>query len=271
MAREASLRSRLELELPGALEKQEFEMHYQHIVDLSCERTKALEALVRWQHPSEGLILPDRFIPQAEQSGLICALGEWIVRRSCAQAATWPGDVRVAVNVSPAQFTAGNLFDVIMSALAETDLAPDRLEIEITERVLLADRTAHVATLHQLKDVGVGIALDDFGTGYSSLSYLKAFPFDKIKIDRSFTCEILEDGVSAAIVCAVANLSRSLGVQCVAEGVETPEQATALRAAGVTQGQGYLFSRPMPADQLRLHKVAESPPDRLRARRSGCS
>lgn len=256
MAEEADVRCRLETDLRAGLARNEFELFYQPLVDMATRQPCGMEALVRWNHPNQGLIMPDRFIALAEESGLIASLGEWIIQTACAEAVKWPPHLKVAVNVSPAQFSKTNLLDVIMCALVESGLSPERLEIEITEQVLLADEATHIGVLHQLKSLGIGIALDDFGTGYASLSYLNMFPFDKIKIDRSFTREILERTECAAIICAVANLGRSLGIVALAEGVETEEQMHALRAAGISHAQGFLFGRPVPVAQLKFDAVA---------------
>ncbi|MDC7785814.1 EAL domain-containing protein [Rhodoplanes sp. TEM] len=250
MAAEADERHRLEIDFRAGLARGEFELHYQPIVEAGTRRLVGREALIRWNHPDEGLIAPDRFIAMAEDTGLVGALGEWILQTACAEAATWPDDATVAVNISPVQFRKTNLLDVIMCALVDSGLPPERLEIEITERVLLEWEADHVSTLHQLKNLGVSIALDDFGTGYSSLSYLTTFPFDKLKIDRCFTRDLLARDGCGAIVCAIVNLGRSLDMVTVAEGVETETQLRLLRAAGVDQVQGYLVGRPAPATAL---------------------
>jgi diguanylate cyclase (GGDEF)-like protein len=247
MAEAASERQRLEADLRAGLVNGEFELHFQPQVDVASRRVCGMEALVRWHHPAQGLISPDRFISLAEDTGLIVALGEWILEAGCREAAKWPEEVKIAINVSPAQFRKSNLFDLVLCALIDSGLKPDRLEIEITERVLLANDSEYMATLHQLKNIGVAIALDDFGTGYSSLGYLTMFPFDKIKIDQSFSRQVLERSDCAAITAAIINLGRSLDIDTVAEGVETEQQFVALRAAGLQQAQGYLFGRPVPA------------------------
>ncbi|EJW11301.1 diguanylate cyclase [Rhodovulum sp. PH10] len=254
MAAEADERQRLELEFRESLRRDEFVLHYQPLVDVASRRLRAMEALVRWNHPEHGLVPPDRFIAMAEETGLVAVLGEWVLQTACAEAARWPDDVRVAVNVSPVQFDKSNLLDVIMMALVDSGLPPDRLEIEITERVLLEWDADRLSTLHQLKNLGVSISLDDFGTGYSSLGHLRTFPFDKLKIDRSFIAEMLDHSDCAAIVCAIAALARSLDVVTVAEGIETEAQFQALRAAGVTQAQGYLIGRPVPAGDTGLRR-----------------
>jgi diguanylate cyclase (GGDEF)-like protein len=251
-AMEAEARNRRELEddMRTALSRHEFELHYQTIVNLESRQCCGAEALVRWRHPERGVVLPDRFIPVAEDSGLIVPLGEWILRQACAEAVKWPARLKVAVNLSPAQFKHGDLLAVLKSALADTGLPPERLELEITERVLLENNAENLAILRDIKNLGVAIVLDDFGTGYSSMTYLRAFPFDRIKIDQTFIQNMIHHAADAAIVCAVAGLGRSLGIATVAEGVETKEQLIALRAAGCQLAQGYLFSRPVPASEL---------------------
>ncbi|HYF56161.1 MAG TPA: PAS-domain containing protein, partial [Salinarimonas sp.] len=242
-------RRRLELDLRAAHDGQQFELWYQPQVDAATGVVGGFEALLRWRHGERGLVSPADFIPLAEEIGLIVPLGEWVIRRACADAALWPVDVRVAVNVSAAQFGSRSIEKVVLTALAATGLDPRRLELEITESVLLTDTEATLATLHRLRGIGVRISLDDFGTGYSSLSYLRRFPFDKIKIDRSFVRE-LERADSAAIVEAVVDLAAKLGMATTAEGVETAEQLALVRAKGCTEVQGYLFSPPRPGCEV---------------------
>ena len=242
----------MEIELRTAIERQEFELHYQPIVDAKTGLVCAVEALVRWRHPVKGLVPPDQFIPLAEETGLIISMGEWILQKACADAATWPDDITVAVNLSAIQFKRGNLFDVILCALIESGLRPGRLELEITETVLLANEQEYLTTIRQLKNVGITFALDDFGTGYSSLSYLTKFPFDKIKIDRSFTQGMGSRSDCDAIISSVLTLARGLNISIAAEGVETEEQAALLRNAGVDLLQGYLFGRPARLSELRF-------------------
>jgi EAL domain-containing protein (putative c-di-GMP-specific phosphodiesterase class I) len=196
------------------------------------------------------MISPADFIPVAEEIGFIVPLGEWVIRQACADAAKWPRDIKVAVNLSPVQFKSQTLVHTVISALAETGLSPRRLEMEITETVLLANSAATLATLHNLRDLGVRIAMDDFGTGYSSLSYLRSFPFDKIKIDRSFVTELSDREDCIAIIKAVAGLGTSLGMATTAEGVETPEQLRLVREQGCTEIQGYYFSPARPANEV---------------------
>jgi diguanylate cyclase (GGDEF)-like protein len=244
------LRRALEIDLRNGLARGEFELHYQTVMSAVTREPCGAEALVRWRHPRRGLIGPDQFIPLAEEIGLIDALGEWILGAACVEAAAWPTNVRIAVNLSPAQFRRGDLVDVITGALARSGLAADRLELEITESVLLQKSEGNLATLHAIKSLGVSIVLDDFGTGYSSLGYLRMFPFDKIKIDRVFVRELASRSDCAAIVCAITGLARSLNIVTTAEGVETEEQLALVRAAGCNQVQGYLFGRPGPAGLL---------------------
>ena len=235
----------LERAVRNALARGEFEVHYQPIVDVRSERASGFEALLRWRHRDKGLLPPSEFIGIAEEVGFIIPLGEWVLRKACDDAADWPAYTRLAVNISPAQCTPA-LTQTVMSALAASRLPPDRLELEITESALLQDNSATLATLHQLRKLGVKIAMDDFGTGYSSLSYLRSFPFDKIKIDKSFVSEVLVHPESLVIVRAVAGLGVSFGVPTTAEGVETREQFEQIKAAGCTQCQGYLFGRAIP-------------------------
>ena len=248
----AQARRLLEMDLRAALRREEFEVHYQPIRDLARDRVVSFEALVRWNHPERGLISPIAFIPLAEETGLIVALGELVLRCACADAVTWPHDVGVAVNLSPVQFRSPNLVASVTAALAASGLAPQRLELEITESVLLQNSDATLAILHELRSKGVRISLDDFGTGYSSLSYLRSFPFDKIKIDRSFVSELSTREDSMAIVRAVTGLGRSLGIATTAEGVENDTQLELLRREGCTQAQGYLFSAPRPARDVAM-------------------
>jgi diguanylate cyclase (GGDEF)-like protein len=249
MDTEAQTRRVLELDMRDALGKGEFHLHYQPFMDISRGEVVGLEALVRWQHPGRGLVSPDQFIPIAEENGLIVPLGEWIIRQACADAARFPAAARVAVNVSVAQFRSPHFVQTVVSALASSKLPPHRLELEITETVLMQGSDGALKALHQLRSIGVRIALDDFGTGYSSLSYLSSFPFDKLKIDRSFVRDLGDSPHCAAIVRAIIGLGASLGICTTAEGVETPEQLDFLREAGCTEAQGYLLSLPKPANE----------------------
>jgi len=250
MEDEAHSRHALEIDLRRALRQGEFEVHYQPLYDIDTDKACGAEALVRWRKPGQGLVLPSGFIPLAEETGLIVPLGEWVLREACGHAMAWPADVKVAVNVSPVQFRKGDLVQTVADALIDSGLAPERLELEITESVLVHNNDENLAILAALKSLGVSIVLDDFGTGYSSLSYLKMFPFDKIKIDRSFVSEFSERSDCAAIVCAVINLARTLNIATTAEGVETREQLQLLRAAGCSTAQGFLLSGPVPPDKL---------------------
>jgi diguanylate cyclase (GGDEF)-like protein len=246
----AQARRLLEVDLRAALLRSEFVVYYQPIQDIQADRIVGFEALVRWNHPLRGMIPPLNFIPLAEETGLIVQLGDWVLRTACRDAAGWSQDVCVAVNLSPAQFKDRNLVSSVVSALAVSGLTACRLELEITESVLLQDSDVTLATLHKLRALGVRVSMDDFGTGYSSLSYLRSFPFDKIKIDRSFVSEVATRADSMAIVRAVTGLGRSLGISTTAEGVETNEQLALLRSEGCTEVQGYLFSPPRPAEEV---------------------
>jgi EAL domain-containing protein (putative c-di-GMP-specific phosphodiesterase class I) len=252
----------LECDLRKALACGEFELHYQPVVDLASNRIASLEALIRWRHSEKGLIQPNTFIPLAEEIGLIVPIGEWAIREACSTAARWPSEVKVAVNLSPAQFRSPGLLQVIVGALGASGLDPQRLELEITEAILLQDSEATLATLYRLRELGVRVAMDDFGTGYSSLSYLQSFPFDKIKIDRSFVRDIVESAGSLNIVRAVAALAKGLGMAATAEGVETMEQLETIRSEGCSEMQGFLFSKPLPAaeiERLFLSKLGHQP------------
>jgi diguanylate cyclase (GGDEF)-like protein len=248
-------RRRVEMGLRRALAHDEFELHYQPVVNLKDNAVAGFEALLRWKDPQRGLISPAEFIPVAEDTGLIVPIGDWDNRHACAEAATWPGDLTVAVNLSPAQFRGHRLTHVVFAALAEARLPARRLELEITESVLLNNNEATLATLHQLRDFGARISMDDFGTGYSSLSYLRSFPFDKIKIDQSFIRDLGGSDDSLAIVRAVTGLGAALGMRTTAEGVETAEQLEYLRREGCTEVQGFLFSRPRPSGELFADRI----------------
>jgi diguanylate cyclase (GGDEF)-like protein len=236
----------LELDLRHALNSGQFELFYQPLIDLRAREVSGFEALLRWRHPLKGLVAPDAFIPLAEEIGAIVPLGAWVLRSACATAARWPNAMKVAVNLSAVQFKAPDLVATVAAALLESGLDPERLELEITETVLLRDTDATLATLRKIHALGVHIAMDDFGTGYSSLSYLRQFPFDRIKIDQSFIRELGKVPDCAAIVHAITMLGRELGMATTAEGVETQEQLAELAMAGCTDVQGYLFSRPVP-------------------------
>jgi diguanylate cyclase (GGDEF)-like protein len=243
-------RRELELDLRDALANRQFELYYQPLMNLERNEFSGCEALLRWCHPRRGMISPTEFIPVAEDTGLIIKIGEWVIRNACAEAATWPGDVTVAVNVSPVQFKEQTLVLTVADALAKSGLSPRRLEVEITEAVLLRDDDATLANLHQLRALGVRIVMDDFGTGYSSLSYLRSFPFDKIKIDRSFIKDLSSAGDASAIVQAITDLASTLSMTTTAEGAETQEQVDILRTLGCTEIQGFLFSPPKTAGEI---------------------
>jgi diguanylate cyclase (GGDEF)-like protein len=246
----AQQRRQVEADLRQALERDEFELLYQPLFDLEQNRICSFEALLRWRHPQRGLISPTEFVPVAEDTGLIVPIGAWVIREACARAARWPDHVRVAVNVSAVQFHRGSLSESILRALAETSLAPNRLEVEITESIFLEGGEATLRLLHALRSLGIRIALDDFGTGYSSLSYLQSFPFDKLKIDRSFIQNLLTRDGATAIVHAITELANALGIETTAEGVEETAQLMELRAHGCSSVQGYLFAEPMMAEDV---------------------
>jgi len=240
----------LERDMRTALAQDGFRLFYQPLVNLQTKKVTAFEALMRWQHPERGMVPPSDFIPVAEEMGLIVQLGEWALRQACAEATEWPDGICVSVNLSPLQFSKGNLVSSVMSALASAGLPASRLELEITESVLLEKSERNITILNQLRDLGVRISMDDFGTGYSSIGYLRSFPFDKIKIDQSFVRDLLVDEGSLAIVRAIAGLGVSFGMITTAEGVETEEQMRCLNLEGCIEVQGYLYSRPVPASEI---------------------
>ena len=241
----AQIRRQLETDLRLAVERGEFELFYQPLFDLEQNRICSFEALLRWHHPTRGLVSPVEFIPVAEDTGLIVAIGSWVIREACAQAVRWPEHIRIAVNVSPVQFHRGGLQESILGSLANSGLEPGRLEIEITESIFLEGSEATLRLLHSLRALGVRIALDDFGTGYSSLSYLQSFPFDKLKIDRSFIHNLLTRDGANAIVRAITELAHALNIETTAEGVEETAQLMELRSHGCSSVQGFLFAEPM--------------------------
>jgi predicted signal transduction protein with EAL and GGDEF domain len=251
-AMDARMKARrlLELDLRKAIEQEQLEVYYQPVVDVVSNAVSGFEALLRWRHPVRGMVSPVEFIPVAEETGLITRLGEWVLRQACTDATAWPGRIKVAVNLSPVQFRSPNLVQAVFSALASSHLDPTRLELEITEAVLLQDSRVVLDTLHQLKDYGVKIAMDDFGTGYSSLSYLRSFPFDKIKIDQSFVRGLGSSHDALPIIRAVTGLGASLGMTTTAEGVEIREQLDTLREEGCNEVQGFLFSPAVPAGDV---------------------
>ena len=240
----------LERDMRQGLVQNCFRLHYQPLVNLQTRKVTGFEALMRWQHPERGLVSPLEFVPFAEEIGLIVPLGEWALRQACSEAMNWPDDIGVAVNLSPVQFKKGSLASAVVSALASSGLPASRLELEVTESILLEKSDSNIEILNQLRGLGVRISMDDFGTGYSSIGYLRNFRFDKIKIDRSFVQDLMEDDGCLAIVRAVVGLGKSFGIRTIAEGVETEAQLERLALEGCTEVQGYLYSRPVPADQV---------------------
>jgi diguanylate cyclase (GGDEF)-like protein len=246
----AQSRRMIELDLRGALGKGEMNLHYQPLINIETGETTGYEALLRWQHPERGIVMPDSFIPVAEETGLIVQLGEWVIRTAISDLALWPAPLSVAINLSPAQMRSPTLISTLIHALATEQADPARICMEITESVLMQDSEANIETLHKLRDIGVQIALDDFGTGYSSLNYLRSFPFTKIKIDRCFVNELEEREDCQAIIRSVVGLATSLGMTTTAEGVESENQMTLLRLEGCTEAQGFLFSKAVPIEEL---------------------
>lgn len=248
---QARIRRQMELDLRQAIREGEFELYFQPLYSLTEERLKGFEALIRWQHPQHGQISPLEFIPLAEETGLILPIGEWVIREACHQASMWNDELSVAVNVSPKQFTSPDLTGKILQAIAASGISPNRLELEITESIFIANVEKTMAILHRLRDLGVKIALDDFGTGYSSLSYLRSFPFDKVKIDRSFVTDLANGGNGHAIIRAITTLADALGMETLAEGVEEFDQLDILRREGCRNVQGFLLSKPLSALMVR--------------------
>jgi predicted signal transduction protein with EAL and GGDEF domain len=240
----------MEYALRRALAAHEFELHYQPMVSLENNSISGFEALVRWRHPQQGILSPATFMPLAEESGLTPALAEWSIREACRAAAQWRPELKIAVNLSPAQFRNAGLVPAVVSALAASGLAPQRLELEITEFALIGNNEAALETLHKLRALGVRVAMDDFGTGYSSLSSLQSFPFDKIKIDGSFVRDCGPPAASLSVVRAMVSLASDLGMATTAEGVETKEQLDAMRSEGCTEMQGFFFSQPLPLIEI---------------------
>jgi EAL domain-containing protein (putative c-di-GMP-specific phosphodiesterase class I) len=243
-------RHEIEQDLRDAIAAGDLMLHYQPVVDVASGAICGMEALLRWPHARRGLVPPAEFISIAEESGLIIPLGEWVLRQALLDAARWPAHVRIAVNLSPVQFRSANLAEMVMGACAAARVSPSRLELEVTEAAFLAATKEVLATIDQLRQAGVRIVMDDFGTGYSSLNYLRRFPFDKIKIDRSFVRDLTDDNLSIVIVEAVVRLARALDVTTTAEGVETIRQLDIIRAAGVTEMQGWLFSPARPLEEI---------------------
>ncbi len=271
ISEQAASNARLRNELQTAVENGELTLHYQPIIDLAGQRVVAVEALVRWNHPTRGLVMPAEFIGLADRSGLIVPLGEWVLREACRQAREWCElglDLRVSVNVSAVQFRQAEFVPLVAEVLAQSGLAPERLELELTESIMVDGFGAMIERLGRLKAMGLRLALDDFGTGYSSLAYLKHFPLHTLKIDRAFIIDIVTDGFDRAIARAVLTLANELGLDCVVEGVETLEQIDALCALGCTQMQGYFFSRPITAAQLTAGLTATAVPNPFLSGRS---
>jgi EAL domain-containing protein (putative c-di-GMP-specific phosphodiesterase class I) len=250
-------RGRLELELRDALAEDEFELWYQPWFNVASGRIVGCEALLRWRHPRRGLLGPAEFLSVAEDTGLIGRLGDWVLRRGCQDAAGWPPDVKLAINLSAAQFIGGDLYETVLNALADSGLEAKRLELEITETLITDDFEGTREALSQFRSRGISVALDDFGTGYSSLTHLRQLLFDRIKIDKSFVAEVTTRTECAAIVSAVITLGNSLGVSITAEGVETHDQLATLGASGCTEVQGYFFCRPTPAAEI-LERMIEN-------------
>jgi diguanylate cyclase (GGDEF)-like protein len=250
MFAQVAARRALETDLRNGIARGEFRLLYQPVVNIETNRIVGVEGLLRWHHPDRGTISPAEFIPIAEETGLIVPIGEWVIRRACFDAASWPAEIKIAVNLSPAQFRNHNLAQVVINALAASGVAPHRLELEITEEMLLGHSGETLAVLEQLRMLGIKIVMDDFGTGYSSLNYLRLFPFDKIKIDRSFNDLANGNELSLAIVQAVTRLAKVLDVPTTAEGIETKEQLELVRAAGCTEFQGYIYSKPRPVAEI---------------------
>jgi EAL domain-containing protein (putative c-di-GMP-specific phosphodiesterase class I) len=256
----AQARRALELDLRSALSNREFELHFQPLMNLRTMRVTTCEALLRWRHPKRGMVPPSEFIPVAEDMGLIVEIGEWVLGQACRDCLTWPGDVCVAVNLSPVQVKRGDITEVVAKALTESGLPPSRLEVEITESLLLNDIEAGRAALQQLSLLGVRISLDDFGTGYSALSYLHKFPLHKVKIDRSFLGGLRAGDRSLTLLKGVAKLSAALGLTVAVEGIETEEQLSIVAAEeSIHEAQGYLFSRPIPGRDIRDFLAAAAP------------
>ena len=243
-------RRALELDLREAMDKKQFELFYQPLYDIELDRICGFEALLRWRHPVHGVVTPEQFISVAEEIGIIIPLGEWVVEQACREAALWPDDLKVAVNVSSVQFRSPRLLEAFSGALARSKLSPKRLELEITESVLLTNNGETTETLHKLRALGLRIALDDFGTGYSSLSYLRSFPFDKLKIDQSFVRDLADAEGSRVIIRAIVSLGRSLGMRTTAEGVQNIAQLNYVAAVGCNEAQGYFFSKPVPSSEI---------------------
>jgi diguanylate cyclase (GGDEF)-like protein len=252
-------RRTMERDIDTAFSLGQFEVHYQPILDIGSRGIIGLEALVRWRHPIRGLVSPGAFIPALEESGLIVPLGQWVLDQACHDAAKWPGNASVAVNVSAVQLRQADFASAVLASLEASGLPPHRLELEITESVLLDEGDTSHQTLHRLQRAGIRISMDDFGTGYSSISYLRRFPFDKIKIDQSFVRDAPRKADALAIVRAIVGLGQSLGIRTLAEGIETEEQLAVIRAEGCNEMQGFLFSPARPADEIATMLGAQRP------------
>jgi predicted signal transduction protein with EAL and GGDEF domain len=254
---EARQRYALESDLREALSRNQFELYYQPVVSVATGSIVGVEALLRWRHPERGLLSPDKFMSQAEETGLIMPVGEWVLRTSCAVATTWPDHIKLAVNVSSAQFRKGRLVDTVVDVLSKSGLPTHRLQLEITEAALLQDKAGALSTMHQLRQIGVGLVLDNFGAEVSSLRRAHEFAFDKIKIDRSIVAELPGNIGSAATVLAVCGLAKGLNIATLAEGVETQEQYALIELAGCDEAQGFLMEKPLPASSLNFGKVVQ--------------
>ena len=260
MEAHARARRNLEFDLRNALTNNAFEIYYQPIVDLATKRIIACEALLRWPHPERGMISPAEFIPVAEEMGIITEIDQWVLRNACAECRWWPNEMRVAVNLSPLHFTRSNVPEVVRAALTAADLPADRLEIEITETILLQDTERSRGALDELQRLGVRVSLDDFGTKYSSLSYLPSFPLNKIKIDQSFVQNLTEDSRRMSLLRGIARLSSDLGLRVTVEGIETEEQLALIATEpNITEVQGYLFGIPLPSSAIRSLLFAGTP------------
>jgi EAL domain-containing protein (putative c-di-GMP-specific phosphodiesterase class I) len=243
-------RSALEKDMRNGIAQNHFRLYYQPLVNLQTQKVTSFEALMRWQHPERGMVSPADFIPIAEETGLIVRLGDWALREACSDAMSWPEEISVSVNLSSVQFAKGDLVSTVMNALASSGLPASRLELEITESILLERSEHNVKILDQLHELGVRISLDDFGTGYSSIGYLRSFQFDKLKIDQSFVKDLMADEKSLAIVRAIVGLGMSFGMVTTAEGVETEDQRRCLDDEGCNEVQGYLYSKPLPPSEI---------------------
>jgi diguanylate cyclase (GGDEF)-like protein len=259
MEQHVAERQRIERELHDAMATGSLDLYYQPIIKVASRRVIGFEALMRWQHPTRGLVPPAEFIPIAEENGFIVALGEWALNKACLEAARWPQDIKVAINLSSIQFRSGSLVPAVVAALEASGLAASRLELEITESAMMRNADAAIAKLSQLKALGIHIAMDDFGTGYSSLAYLQRFPFDKVKIDRTFVHDIRQT-TNLAIIRAVADIAASMGITTLAEGVETEEQFDRVAAEHCDEVQGYLFSPARPPSDVQAMLAYHQPP-----------